>query len=57
MDISENWTFFFILPSFFLFGFSGKENKLEKKIKKKKNGHFMLWRISELLGRAGFEPA
>lgn len=50
MDISENWTFFIlILPYFFCLAFL--ENKIQK------NRHFLLWRISELLGRAGFEPA
>lgn len=50
MDRSENWTFFCILPYFCL---AFLENKIQK------NGlyRFMLWRISELLGRAGFEPA
>lgn len=49
MDRSENWTFC-ILPYFCL---AFMENKIQK------NGlyHFMLGRIRELLGRAGFEPA
>ena len=47
VDRSENWTFF-ILPLFCLAFLENKKNGLY---------HFMLWRIRELLGRAGFEPA